>query len=273
MPGTTNIAEEITRLTDSRNTIRNKMVNFGLAEAAAKLDVLAQAVNGIANCGAVSAEVQEGDTYTIPKGYHNGSGTVSGVAGGGNYKLQSKAATPTKSQQNITPDSGFYGLSDVTVAAIPAAYQDVSSVTATAGDVLANKIIVTADGQVTTGTMPNNGAVSQKLDAEKPSYTVPAGYHDGKGTVSVTTETKTATPTKEQQTVSATEGKVLSSVTVEAIPPQYLDTSDATAAASQILAGQTAYAGGAKVTGTMANNGATALELDGMQATLSLIHI
>ena len=235
MPGTTNIAEEITRLTDSRNTIRNKMVNFGLAEAAAKLDVLAQAVNGIANCGAVSAEVQEGDTYTIPKGYHNGS--------------------------------GFYGLSDVTVAAIPAAYQDVSSVTATAGDVLANKIIVTADGQVTTGTMPNNGAVSQKLDAEKPSYTVPAGYHDGKGTVSVTTETKTATPTKEQQTVSATEGKVLSSVTVEAIPPQYLDTSDATAAASQILAGQTAYAGGAKVTGTMANNGATALELDGMQAT------
>ena len=63
MPGTTNIAEEITRLTDSRNTIRNKMVNFGLAEAAAKLDVLAQAVNGIANCGAVSAEVQEGDTY------------------------------------------------------------------------------------------------------------------------------------------------------------------------------------------------------------------
>lgn len=267
MSGTTNIAEEITRLTDSRNTIRNKMVNFGLAEAAAKLDVLAQAVNGIANCGAVSAEVQEGDTYTIPKGYHNGSGTVSGVAGGGNYKLQSKAATPTKSQQNITPDSGFYGLSDVTVAAIPAAYQDVSSVTATAGDVLANKIIVTADGQVTTGTMPNNGAVSQKLDAEKPSYTVPAGYHDGKGTVSVTTETKTATPTKEQQTVSATEGKVLSSVTVEAIPPQYLDTSDATAAASQILAGQTAYAGGAKVTGTMANNGATALELDGMQAT------
>lgn len=270
MPEGTNIATQITRIANDRNTIRNKMIDFGLAESTANLDALATAVDGIANCGAVSATVQEGDTYTIPKGYHNGSGTVSGVAGGGNYKLQSKQVTPTKAQQNVTPDAGYYGLSDVTVAAIPQAYQDVSTVTATAKDVLANKVIVTADGTVTTGTMPNNGAVAQKLDGETTSYTVPAGYHDGKGTVSVTVETKSATPTKEEQTITPTEGSLLSSVTVGAIPAEYVDTTDGTATAAQILTGRTAYVAGKKVTGTMPNNSPAATVLDAETASYTI---
>lgn len=262
MPEGTNIATQITRIANDRNTIRNKMIDFGLAESTANLDALATAVDGIANNGAVSAQVKEGETYTIPKGYHNGSGTVSGVAGGGNYNLQSKSITPTKSQQNVTPDEGYYGLSDVTVQAIPQAYQDVSTVTATAKDVLANKVIVGADGSIITGTMPNNGAVAQKLDGETTSYTVPAGYHDGKGTVSVTVETKSATPTKEEQTITPTEGSLLSSVTVGAIPAEYVDTTDGTATAAQILTGRTAYVAGEKVTGTMPNNGAVSQKLD-----------
>ena len=266
----TNIASQITRITNDRNTIRNKIVDFGLVESSANLDALATAIDGIVNQGAVSARVQEGDTYTIPKGYHNGSGTVSGVAGGGNYNLQSKTVTPTKQQQSITPDSGYYGLSDVTVGAIPQNYQDVSSVTATAGDVLANKIIVTADGAVTTGTMPNNGAVSQVLTAGTPSYTVPAGYHSGTGTVSISPQTKSATPTKSQQTVSPDEGKVLSSVTVEAIPDEYVDTTDGTATAAQILTGRTAYVAGEKVTGTMPNNSPAATVLDTETASYTI---
>ena len=89
MPDTTqtNIATEITRIQNDRNTIRTKLVELGMAESTANLDALATAISGITNQGAVSATVQEGDTYTIPKGYHNGSGTVSGVSGGGKSSL------------------------------------------------------------------------------------------------------------------------------------------------------------------------------------------
>lgn len=256
------IATEISRIQTNRNTIRAKLVELGMASSVDNLDTLATAVEGIENRGAVSASVKEGETYTIPKGYHNGSGTVSGVSGGGNYQLQSKSTTPTKKQQNITPDAGYYGLSDVTVEAIPEAYQDVTSVTAGANDVLTGKIIVGSDGSVITGTMANNGAVSRTLDTSATSYTIPAGYHNGKGTVSVTTETKSVTPTKASQSVTPTTGKVLSAVTVAPIPDEYITTDDATATADKILDGETAYVNGAKVEGTMANNGAVSKTLD-----------
>lgn len=254
---------EITRIQTARNTLRAKAVELGIAQNTAKIDALATAFDGIENRGAVSAQVQEGDTYTIPKGYHNGNGTVSGVSGGGNYSLQAKTATPTKSQQNITPDSGYYGLSGVTVAAIPEAYQDVSSVTATAADVLANKIIVNASGETVAGTMANNGAVSKTLDTTtgNQSYTVPKGYHSGTGTVKVVLEEKSATPTKSAQTVTPTSGKVLSKVTVAAIPANYIDTTDADAVAADILYSKFAYVDGEKIEGTMANNGAVSKTL------------
>lgn len=261
------VATELTRIQTDRNTIRTKLVELGLATGTANLDALATAIEGIINRGAVSVNVKEGETYTIPKGYHNGSGTVSGVSGGGNYSLQSKSATPTKRQQNITPDDGYYGLSDVTIAAIPDAYQDVSSTTAAAGDVLTGKVYVLADGTITTGTMLNNGAVSKTLDATTISYTIPKGYHSGAGTVTITLETKIVTPTKSAQEITPTSGKVLSKVTVNPIPDTYIDTSDADAVAANILAGKTAYAGGAKVTGTMANNGDASGTIDGLTTT------
>lgn len=261
------IATYINSIESSRNTIRNKLVELGLVASTAKLDALAAAIEDIVNQGAVSVTVQEGSTYTIPKGYHNGSGTVSGVAGGGNYTLQSKTATPTKKQQNITPDSGYYGLSDVTVSAIPEAYQDVSSVTAAAGDVLTGKVIVLADGTVTTGTMANNGAVSETLDATTITYTIPKGYHSGTGTVKIVLETKTVTPTKSAQEITPTTGKVLSKVTVAAIPDNYVDTTDGDATAAELLDGKFAYVNGVKVEGTMPNNGAIAKTMDGLTTT------
>lgn len=185
-------ATEIARIQIGRNTIRAKLVELGMAQNTDNLDKLAAAVEAIENRGAVSAAVQEGDTYTIPKGYHNGSGTVSGVKGGGNYSLQSKTVTPTKLQQNITPDSGYFGLSDVTVSPIPESYQDVSAVTAAAGDVLTGKVIVDDTGKAVAGSMPNNGELTKTMDGlTTASIELPAGYISG-GTVSLTDDIENA---------------------------------------------------------------------------------
>lgn len=166
-------------------------------------------------------------------------------------KIQAnKTITPTKSAQTAQPDNGYDGLAQVTVEAIPAAYQDVTGVTATAANVLTGSKFVDKNGTLTTGTMANRGAVSKTLNTSTKSYTIQAGYHNGSGKVSITTETKSATPTKSTQTITPTSGKVLSQVTVNAIPSQYITTTDATAAANDIVTGETAYVNGTKVTGT-----------------------
>lgn len=265
------ISTELSRIQANRNTIRAKLVELGMATSMDKLDVLASTIEGIVNRGAVSVEIMEGTTYTIPAGYHNGSGVVKAITDTEGetekYKTQSKTVTPTKKQQSVTPDVGYYALSSVTVGAIPDAYQDVSSVNAVAGDVLTGKIYVTADGTVTTGTMPNNGAVNKTLDVTTISYTIPKGYHSGTGKVQIVLETKTVTPTKSVQDITPTAGKVLSKVTVAAIPDNYVDTSDSDAVAANILADKTAYVKGAKVEGTMPNNGATGGSIDGLTTT------
>ena len=265
--------ELITALTGSRNTIRTKLVDFGLVTGTAKLGDCATAVDSIANNGAVDISVQEGESYTIPKGYHNGSGVVKGVAGGGNYTLQPKTVTPTKSQQSITPDQGYYGLSGVTVKAIPENFQDVSATTATAVDVLATKVFIAADGTTTTGTMANNGGVSKTLDATtgNQSYTIPAGYHNGNGKVTVVLEEKTTTPTTTTQNITPTAGKVLSKVTVSAIPAIYGDATEADAVAANILSGKKAIVKANNVAtmveGTMTDNGTLTGSIDGLTTT------
>lgn len=265
------IATEISRIQTNRNTIRAKLVELGMANSTDNLDRIAAAIESLVNQGAVSVEIVEGTTYTIPAGYHNGSGTVKAISDltgdAEAYKTQAKIATPTKKQQSITPDSGYYALSAVTVNAIPDTYQDVTSVTATAGDVLTGKIFVASDGAVITGTMTNNNTVTKTLDVTTISYTIPKGYHSGSGKVSITLETKTVTPTKSAQDIVPASGKVLSKVTVAAIPDNYIDTSDADAKAAEILDGKFAYVNGSKIEGTMPNNGETGGSIDGLTTT------
>lgn len=261
---------EITRLQTARNKLRTWLVGLGLATSTDKLDALTDKAAAIKNQGAVDANVKEGESYTIPAGYHNGSGTVKGVSGGGNYNLQAKSVTPTKEQQSITPDQGYYGLSGVTVGAIPENYQDVSATTAAPGDVLANKVFIDADGVTQAGTMPDNGAVEKVLDATtgNQEYTVPAGKHSGAGKVSVVLETKSATPAEAAQDITPTKGKVLGKVTVGAIPEKYKDVSGVTAGAGDVLDGKfIVLADGSKAEGTMANNGAISKTIDGLTQT------
>ena len=261
---------EITRLQTARNKLRTWLVGLGLAASTDKLDALADKAAAIKNNGAVDANVKEGESYTIPAGYHNGSGTVKGVSGGGNYNLQAKSVTPTKEQQSVAPDQGYYGLSAVTVGAIPENFQDVSATTAAPADVLANKVFIDANGVTQAGTMPDNGAVSKVLDATtgNQEYTVPAGKHSGKGKVAIALETKSATPAEAAQDITPTKGKVLGKVTVGAIPDKYKDVSGVTAGAADVLGGKfIVLADGSKAEGTMANNGAISKTIDGLTQT------
>ena len=101
------------------------------------------------NNGAVSGSIATKDEqYTIPQGFHDGSGKVGiasaekaklipgniksgvevlGVTGsysGESINAQTKNVTPSFTQQVVQPDDGYDYLSTVTVAAIPVAYAD-----------------------------------------------------------------------------------------------------------------------------------------------------
>lgn len=93
------------------------------------------------------------NTYTIPKGYHDGTGKVKA-------EYSAKTITPTKSEQTVRGDIAYPGasmlykfLGKVVVEPIPDQYQDVTPVTATAEDVRAGKVFVDAEGNAVEGAL------------------------------------------------------------------------------------------------------------------------
>lgn len=61
---------------------------------------------------------------------------------------------------------------------------DTSDATAVAAEILSGKTAY-KNGSALVGTMPNNGAVAGSITTKAEEYTVPQGYHDGSGKVSI----------------------------------------------------------------------------------------
>ena len=133
---------------------------------------------------------------------------------------------------------------------------DTSDDTAAASEILATKT-AHARGTKLTGTMPNRGAVTGTITSASGQYTIPQGYHDGSGKVSIDAtsagllvpenirdgvtildvegtmsgsedvhaQSKTATPTWSAQTITpdSPDYNYLSQVSVAAIPISYSD--------------------------------------------------
>lgn len=105
------------------------------------------------NNGAVAGKIStKAGKYTVPQGYHDGSGTVQideteqaklisaniregitilgvegGMTGSEDVKAQTKTVTPTTAQQTVLPDAGYNSLTSVVVKAIPYVESDNSA--------------------------------------------------------------------------------------------------------------------------------------------------
>lgn len=89
---------------------------------------------------------------------------------------------------------------------------------ATAAQVLSGYTFANASSDSLAGSMANRGAVSVSLNTGTTSYQVPAGYHNGGGKVSITTQSKSTTASTYTQSIAPDSGKVLSGVTVNPQP-------------------------------------------------------
>lgn len=147
---------------------------------------------------------------------------------------------------------------------------DSTDATATVSEILAGAT-AHVGGEKLTGTMPNNGGITKTIDEVAQEVTIPQGYHDGSGKVSinateqakliagnikqgveilgvtgtlepssdVTAQAKTVTPSKSQQVVLPDEGTdYLSQVTVNAIP--YVEVDNAAGGKTVTIAGDAA---------------------------------
>lgn len=218
---TTQAAKTVTPTTSEQTAVTAGVYTTGAVKVAA-MPTATQATPSISVSGAglITASATQSEGYVA-------AGTKSATK-----QLTTQAAksvTPTTSDQTAV-SSGVYTTGAVTVkgdanlksANIAAGVSifgvtgthsggaDVSGVTAGAGDVLDGKKYVNSSGTLTSGTMPNNGAISKTMDGlDTKSVYIPAGYTSG-GTVSLTGDIDNIADTqadKIAQIKTALEGK------------------------------------------------------------------
>lgn len=146
------------------DTLANTIAAKSGVAAPLTLDQMDAAVQSIPTGGGGTYQTKEhitptesSQTITPDTGYDalesvQIDGISSSYVGSGVTRQAAATITPTKSSQTAVA-AGRYTTGAVTVAAIPAAYQDVTQVDATAGDVASGKKIVDSSGTVVTGTL------------------------------------------------------------------------------------------------------------------------
>ena len=169
---------------------------------------------------AKASDVVAGKTFTSSSGLKV-TGTHQCSSGSTTPTLQSKSISPSESSQTVTPDSGYDGLSQVTVSAISNTYVG-SGITKKAA---ATYTPTTSDQTIASGQYLN-GAQTIKGDSNLTASNIKSGV-----------------------SIFGVSGSYTAS-------SSGTDTSDATATASDILSGRTAYVKGNKITGTITSQAA-----------------
>lgn len=236
-------------------------------------------VGTMPNNGSVSATLDKDDPlYIIPSGFHDGTGKVQ--LGDVAPKLQKKSVNPSERKQIVAADSAYDGLSEITVNAIPSDYvgsniehQDANSLTVQEETVIipAGYYETQVTQSVASGTAgtptATKGAVNNHTVTVTPSVTNTTGYITGGTqtgvaiTVSASELVSGSLEITENGPQDVTNYKTVN-VNVEGI-----NTSDATATATDMIEGATAYVNGEKIVGIMPDNGEITGSIDGLNVT------
>jgi hypothetical protein len=130
---------------------------------------------------------------------------------------------------------------------------DLSDADAAVGDVLTGKTFYSVEEPRKTGTMPNRGDASTDITTKAQAVTIQEGYHNGDGTVKISSG--------EQAKIIA--GNIKAGITLlgQAGDSNVVDTTDANAAAGDILETKSGYVAGSKVTGTMPDRGTVSTDI------------
>ena len=159
--------------------------------------------------------------------------SIFGAAGGEAIKTQAKTVTPSESQQTVSPDSGYIGLSSVTVNAISKTH---------VGSGVTKKAATTYTPGTSNQTIGANQYLSGAQTIKGDSNLVAGNIRSGVSIFGVTgtvvaasspnLQTKTVTPRTSSQTVKPDSGYVLETISVSG---------DANLVSGNIISGKTIF--------------------------------